>query len=435
VSASATVLPAPAGRNRSIEANRAARLNRFKRERLMIDYLKRGVSVREIAVQMGVTEKRMRAIVKEALAAHMPGPPEEFVAMQISRLNEALLVAYSAMSGMNLKAVDRVVRIVHELDRYHGFFPAERRAVRDERKVEAKVEEPRRLLARRPQMAPQALEKPEPAPGDVCHTLSSRDAKSLGAPAPANDGAFCFLADPAKTPSAPDATMTAPEDETAANASDEAFNSLAVPAQAASAPVAPPIDRPEMAPQALEKARSAPEADTAPSSSDGAFASLADTAQAPSALDADLNDRPQMAPQAPEKAQSAPENYAAPNSSEYAFVLPPAASAQNPLDVGAPQVDRPETAPQAPEKAQSAPENDTAPATSDEPFLSPLAASAQDPRAYETGSIGPIEISPGNGAGAQSPRLCASSLSPGPTNPNRFNRPNVRWILNGVAAC
>jgi hypothetical protein len=70
----------------------------------------------------------MRAIVREALAAHLPAPPEEFVALQVSRLNEALLVAYSAMSGMNLKAVDRVVRIVRELDRYHGFFPAEQRS-------------------------------------------------------------------------------------------------------------------------------------------------------------------------------------------------------------------------------------------------------------------------------------------------------------------
>ena len=107
-------------------------------------------------MQTGVTEKRMRAIVKEVLVAHMPGPPQEFVALQISRLNEALLVAYSAMSGRNLKAVDQVVRIVRELDRYHGFFPAERRAPRNEREVEAKVEEPGGLLPRRPQMAPQA---------------------------------------------------------------------------------------------------------------------------------------------------------------------------------------------------------------------------------------------------------------------------------------
>jgi hypothetical protein len=58
-------VPAAAARNRSIEARRAARLDKFKRERLVIDYLNRGVSVRDIAVKLGVTEKRMRAIVKE----------------------------------------------------------------------------------------------------------------------------------------------------------------------------------------------------------------------------------------------------------------------------------------------------------------------------------------------------------------------------------
>ena len=61
----------------------------------------------------------------------MPHPPEEFVAIQVSRLNEAMLIAFSAMSGANLKAVDRVVRIVRELDRYHGFdAAAERRRSR-----------------------------------------------------------------------------------------------------------------------------------------------------------------------------------------------------------------------------------------------------------------------------------------------------------------
>jgi hypothetical protein len=43
----------------------------------------------------------------------------------VSRLREAPLVSYSAMhnsaTGTNFEAVDRVVRIVRELDRYHGF--------------------------------------------------------------------------------------------------------------------------------------------------------------------------------------------------------------------------------------------------------------------------------------------------------------------------
>ena len=104
---------------------RAARLAKFKREQTIVEYLNRGVSVAEIAAQVGVGEKRMRAVIREILARRMPHPPEEFVAIQLSRLNEALLVAYSAMSPTNLKAVDQVVKIVRELDRYGGAFAAE----------------------------------------------------------------------------------------------------------------------------------------------------------------------------------------------------------------------------------------------------------------------------------------------------------------------
>jgi transposase-like protein len=105
---------------------RAARLAKFKREQVIVDYLNRGVSVAEIAAHVGLSEKRLRAVIREILARRMPAPPEEFVAIQVSRLNEALMVAYSAMTDMNLKAVDRVVRIVRELDRYHGFSSARR---------------------------------------------------------------------------------------------------------------------------------------------------------------------------------------------------------------------------------------------------------------------------------------------------------------------
>ena len=106
---------------------RAARLEKFQREQAIVEYLNRGVSVAEISASVGVGEKRMRAIIREILARRMPGPPMEFGAVQMSRLNEALLVAYSAMSPTNLGAVDRVIKIVRELDRYRGFCAAERR--------------------------------------------------------------------------------------------------------------------------------------------------------------------------------------------------------------------------------------------------------------------------------------------------------------------
>jgi hypothetical protein len=103
----------------------AARLKKFKREQLIVDYLNRGVSIVEIAARIGVGEKRMRAIIREIIARRQPHPPEEFVAIQISRLNEAMLNAFSAMSPKNLKAVAQVVRIVGQLDRYHGFDAAD----------------------------------------------------------------------------------------------------------------------------------------------------------------------------------------------------------------------------------------------------------------------------------------------------------------------
>jgi hypothetical protein len=87
------------------------------------------VSVAEIAAREGVSLKRMGNLVREILAKRMPQPPAEFLALQISRLNGALLVSYTAMyaasSGTNFEAVDRVIKIVRELDRYHGFAPRE----------------------------------------------------------------------------------------------------------------------------------------------------------------------------------------------------------------------------------------------------------------------------------------------------------------------
>ncbi len=140
--------------------SRAARLAKFRRDQLIVDYLNRGVSVAEIAARIGVGEKRMRAIIREILARRMPAPPEEFVAIQVSRLNEALLVAYSAMGEANLKAVDRVVKIVRELDRYHG-FPAEARPVPEAPRLEHPAAGTLAFgaaLVCRPKFAPQCAE-------------------------------------------------------------------------------------------------------------------------------------------------------------------------------------------------------------------------------------------------------------------------------------
>ena len=141
--------PSPAARrDRSIKARRDARHARAERERRILNRLNAGVSIDEIAAQERLSLKRMRNLVREILARRMPQPPAEFAALQISRLNEALMVSYSAMAGANLEAVDRVIRIVRELDRYHGFVAREAPT------------QPRELRFAPPPRSPLALEAP-----------------------------------------------------------------------------------------------------------------------------------------------------------------------------------------------------------------------------------------------------------------------------------
>src|SRR5271155_1980193 len=200
--------PPAVRRDRSVEARRAARQAKASRERRIVELLNRGVSLAEIAEREDVGEKRMRALVDDILDRRMPKPPAKFVATQVSRLEAALRVSYDAMAVDNLRAVDRVVKIVRELDRYHGFAAAERWSLpetsrpqtREELDEESKAvmelfvegirrdtrEEVARENARaaratdaagqtpppveappvRPQMAPQGLEKIESAPGN-----------------------------------------------------------------------------------------------------------------------------------------------------------------------------------------------------------------------------------------------------------------------------
>jgi hypothetical protein len=187
--------PRAVPRDRRVEARRAARQAKASRERRIIASLNRGVPVAVIAEWEDVGEKRLRAVVRDILARRMPEPPAQFLAMQVSRLNEALLVSFDAMSGSNLQAVDRVVKIVRELDRYHGFVAAERWGlpVASEAPEEIPPWLEARIAARiRPQMAPQRLEKIESAPvnGMVPEATDPQDMVTK------RDGAASALAPP-----------------------------------------------------------------------------------------------------------------------------------------------------------------------------------------------------------------------------------------------
>jgi hypothetical protein len=131
--------------NAKPERRRATKRDLAKRDLRLIEKLAAGVTIEEIAASEGISPQWARARKAAILAQRAIDPPHEFMQLQIRRLSEAMLVAYSAMSAGNVKAVDQVLKVVRELDRYHGFGP---------------YPGPQRL----PAAAPPPLALPEPAP-------------------------------------------------------------------------------------------------------------------------------------------------------------------------------------------------------------------------------------------------------------------------------
>jgi len=81
----------------------------------------------ELARREGVTRRRVQILLKTILARRGPQPPAEYLTRETSRLNEAMGLAYGAMADGELDAVDRLVGLVKEMDRFQGFFPGPRR--------------------------------------------------------------------------------------------------------------------------------------------------------------------------------------------------------------------------------------------------------------------------------------------------------------------
>ena len=117
--------PSDAAQKRRAARSRKVRLlaQRAKAARhvKIFNMLAAGMPVSEIALREGISLRRMRATIQELLARREADPHDGFAQFQIARLNDAMMIAHTAMMEGNLQAVDRVVKLVHELERYHGF--------------------------------------------------------------------------------------------------------------------------------------------------------------------------------------------------------------------------------------------------------------------------------------------------------------------------
>ena len=132
-----------------------------------------------------LTAPRVRQIIAEMLASREIDPPAGFVQFQIARLSEAMIVARTMMMQGNLQAMDRWIELTGELDRYHGFAPAQILVAPDGAAAPRLAAPERRSISPNPALgevegkfsASQALEIPRNAEG-----ISELGAQRLAAP-------------------------------------------------------------------------------------------------------------------------------------------------------------------------------------------------------------------------------------------------------------
>jgi hypothetical protein len=125
----------------------------------ILERLTAGVSVVEIARTEDLTIRRVRQLIAEALASREVDPAAGLVQLQIAWHSNEMRVAHTQMMKGDLQALDHFVRLVAELDRYHGFCRAE-------------VVAPPTLAAAAKQNARQAIEKTESGETSDCAAAS-----------------------------------------------------------------------------------------------------------------------------------------------------------------------------------------------------------------------------------------------------------------------
>jgi hypothetical protein len=117
-------------RNRRRELLREAREERAARKERIFGKLVRGMTHGAIARCENCSAQAVRKIIARELASRRIDAAGDFAKLQIARLNDALMAANAKMLEGDMAGLDRLVKVVGELDRYHGLAQAAERLER-----------------------------------------------------------------------------------------------------------------------------------------------------------------------------------------------------------------------------------------------------------------------------------------------------------------
>jgi hypothetical protein len=80
----------------------------------------------EIGAAERLTRKRTESILRQELRNRWVATSDDFARLQIARLEQMILKLLDRLQNGDLEAIDRALKIVDRLDRYHGFTKARR---------------------------------------------------------------------------------------------------------------------------------------------------------------------------------------------------------------------------------------------------------------------------------------------------------------------
>jgi hypothetical protein len=113
--------PTPASeRARKRAAGKIRREALIKGREAYFDLLVSGYSVEQIASHTKQSPAAVRLAVGQALAKRRPDAPEDYARLQVARLTKALRCADVSLEEGNLKAIAPFMKVVRELNLYHG---------------------------------------------------------------------------------------------------------------------------------------------------------------------------------------------------------------------------------------------------------------------------------------------------------------------------
>lgn len=103
-------------------AQKAVRTSaRVPRGRKVLEAVLNGVGLEAIAASKRITPKQAEKALRDELCKRWVAPAQDYARLQIARLEAIAVVLKDKATTGHLPTIDRLLRVLDRLDRYHGF--------------------------------------------------------------------------------------------------------------------------------------------------------------------------------------------------------------------------------------------------------------------------------------------------------------------------